>query len=251
MIIYVITHKSYKKVTKSNLYQTLLVGADKNNSIENCVKDNDFPENISYKNPHFCELTGIYWIWKRSQEDYVGICHYRRYFSTSKYLKKTHILTKKKAAKLLRKYDVILPLRNEDTFEGLNAKEQFARFHDDKVWDICKNIIKNNYSNYLKDFVWFEEQLSGYCYNMMMTSKKIFNQYCEWLFPILFELEKQIDINQYDSYNQRMFGFVSERLLNVWIHHHSFKIKELPIYFAEDLSLEQKIHRKLKKIFSK
>ncbi len=33
----------------------------------------------------------------------------------------------------------------------------------------------------------------------------------------LFELEKRIDISLYDIYNASVFGFISERLLDVWL----------------------------------
>ena len=43
------------------------------------LHDND-GENISSKNPMYCELTAQYWAWKNADADYYGFCHYRRYF---------------------------------------------------------------------------------------------------------------------------------------------------------------------------
>lgn len=250
MKIYIITHKKFKNIANSNLYQPLLVGSDFNKGEKNYLKDNDFSGNISYKNKNYCELTGLYWIWKRSKEDIVGLCHYRRYFATSKHFQKINLLKEKKLFRLLKSYDIILPQREEEIYNGMTAKEQFASCHDVKVWNQCKNIIKNNEPKYLEDFDWFERQTTGFCYNMMISNKKVFDQYCEWLFPILFELENQVDLSQYDAYNQRMFGFVSERLLNVWVHHQNFKIKELPVYFV-DKPLIEKISNKLHSIFKR
>lgn len=234
MMIYVVTHKNFKPIVKSKLYKTLLVGADNNQGDKDYLRDNDFPGNISSKNKNYCELTGVYWIWKRSKEDIVGICHYRRYFTTSKHFPRTHILDKAKTAEIFEQYDIILPARDKNIFYGMNAKEQFAYCHDVTIWDQCKAIIESNCSDYLKDINWFEQQTTAYCYNMMISNKAIYDAYCEWLFPILFEMEKQIDLSQYNSYNQRMFGFVSERLLNIWVHHQHLKVKELPIYNSED-----------------
>jgi hypothetical protein len=250
MKIYIITHKKFEKITDSDLYQPLLVGADFNKGEKDYLRDNDFSGNISSKNKNYCELTGLYWIWKRSKEDVVGLCHYRRYFATSRHLQRINLLKKKTLFRLLKSYDIILPQREEEIYNGMTAKEQFSTCHDVEVWDKCKNIIKITEFDYLKDFDWFEKQTTGFCYNMIISSKKIIDQYCAWLFPILFELEEQVDLSQYDNYNQRMFGFVSERLLNVWIHHQNFKIKELPVYFV-DKPLTEKVSNKLHSIFNR
>ena len=68
---------------------------------------------------------------------------------------------------------------------------------------------------------------------MFVSHSKVVKDYSDWLFNILFELEKKVDLSQYDSYNQRMFGFLSERLFNVWLHHQNLKIKEVTVKFME------------------
>ena len=55
------------------------------------------------------------------------------------------------------------------------------------------------------------------------------DQYCEWLFDILKKLESKVDISDYDNYQQRIYGFLAERLLNVYCKHNKLKIKYLPV----------------------
>ena len=68
---------------------------------------------------------------------------------------------------------------------------------------------------------------------MFIMKKDKFNGYCEWLFDILFELEKRLDISQYNQNDSRVFGFVSERLIDVWLETNSVKYKEIPCMFME------------------
>lgn len=87
MAIYVITHKKFNPPFRLFDRKTLLVGAEKSNLSGFDYYDN-LGKNISYKNKNYCELTGIYWLWKNVSDDYIGVEHYRRLFSHS-FLKKS------------------------------------------------------------------------------------------------------------------------------------------------------------------
>ena len=52
----------------------------------------------------------------------------------------------------------------------------------------------------------------------------------KWLFSILSEVEKNIPPKD-DVYQNRTFGFMSERLFNVFLEYKKCKVKELPIIF--------------------
>jgi len=71
-------------------------------------------------------------------------------------------------------------------------------------------------------------------FNMFVMKREYFDAYCEWLFDILFELERRLDISSYSPYDARVFGFVSERLLDVWIETKDISYKELPCMFMEN-----------------
>lgn len=202
--IYVITHKQCK-VPDDELYVRLQVGRE-NKEDFGYLGDNT-GENISSKNPNYCELTGMYWLWKNVKSDNIGICHYRRYF-----LSNDTFLTKEYIEGVLNEYDVILPSKivwRETVYN------QYAINHKEKDMLVVREIIKEKHEKYLKAFDYVMEGHTVYITNMIITHKNIFDRYCEWLFDILFEVERRIDISNYDDYQKRVFGFMSERLLNV------------------------------------
>ena len=79
-MIYIAAHKKFN-VPQLDNYAVLQVGAQGKENL-GYLQDNT-GDNISYKNPNFCELTGLYWIWKNCDDEYKGLVHYRRYFGKS------------------------------------------------------------------------------------------------------------------------------------------------------------------------
>lgn len=248
-MIYVITHKFYSGIKHDKTYEPILVGAIDNKISWDGLKD-DEGDNISSKNTSFCELTGLYWIWKNTYESWVGLCHYRRYFCKHLIMKKKTVLHQNDIERYLDDYDVVVP--QKVWFMGRTAKMQYKRYHNVEDWKKMTDIIRNIYPEYEQDIVWFENEKSGYCYNMFITTREVFNEYCSWLFDILFELEKEINIEKYGIYNRRIYGFLSERMLNIWIHHSKLRVKELPVYNTEPITMYYKkvknyIIRKIRK----
>lgn len=88
--ILIAAHKQYW-MPNDPVYLPLHVGAEGKQDL-GYTQDNT-GDNISAKNPNFCELTGLYWAWKNLDADYVGLVHYRRYFTR----KEVHDIEKKKA----------------------------------------------------------------------------------------------------------------------------------------------------------
>lgn len=68
---------------------------------------------------------------------------------------------------------------------------------------------------------------------MFIMQREKFFEYCSWLFDVLFELEKRLDIRNYNKNDSRVFGFVSERLLDIWIEAKGYRYKELSYIFME------------------
>ncbi len=228
MSLYIITHKNFECKINAKGYKTIQVGAYKGHISADCF--DDWGDNISAKNANYCELTGLYWLWKNTKDSYIGISHYRRYFTHD--INARNALSSSEVETLLQKYDIILPFHAkynktiEDDYCEISGKKE----------DLIKvgEIIKNKYPDYYDDYELYLRGNKGTLYNMMITSKDNYDKYCSWLFDILFELEKNVDLEQYNDYQKRIYGFLAERLLNVWVIHNHMKTCEIGIIPTEE-----------------
>ncbi len=232
--ILVATHKLYW-MPNDSVYVPIQVGKAGKNNLGYLTDDTG--DNISAKNAHYCELTGIYWAWKHLKCDYIGLCHYRRYFGYDTYCEdvekiKSTIFTRSDYERLLCQHDVILP-KISKIGNRLTVREEYERAHYGKDLKEVEYIVKKLYPEYKESM---ENVLNGkyiHYFNMFVMRKNLFDSYCRWLFDILFELEKHIDISSYDSYQSRIFGFLSERLLNIWMDKNKPDIVEADVVSLE------------------
>lgn len=239
--ILVATHKAYW-MPEDDVYLPLHVGSEGKQDL-GFVGDNT-GDNISEKNPNFCELTGLYWAWKNLQCDYIGLCHYRRYFCAGSHgndveSKHKAILHRADYEKLLQQYDVILPKKRNYYIE--TVRSQYEHAHNKGNLDEVEHIIVEKCPEYSEAFTKVMNRTKLHILNMFAMKKELFDEYCAWLFDILFELEKRIDISQYNQYEARVFGFLSERLFNVWLEKNRLKIYEAEVMNLEDINWVKKI----------
>ena len=229
--IIVATHKKYW-MPEDKMYLPIQVGAEGKKINLGYLKD-DTGENISSKNKNFCELTGMYWAWKNLDADYIGLAHYRRHFcvKNSRGTKKERVLSYKQAEELIYKNDILLP--NPRNYYIETNYSQYAHAHHAIDLDITRDIIFEMFPDYLKAYDESMKKTIGHRFNMFIMKKAKFDEYCEWLFSILFELENRLDISNYNENDSRVFGFVSERLLDVWVDTNGYKYKNIPYIFME------------------
>lgn len=229
--IIVATHKKYW-MPKDEMYVPIHVGAEGKNLELGYIKDNS-GDNISYKNKNYCELTGLYWAWKNLDSDYIGLAHYRRHFCVKgmRGSKKEKVLTLKQAQELVLQCDIILPKPRNYYIE--TNYSQYVHAHHAIDLDTTRQIIQERHPEYLSDYDESMGKTIGHRYNMFIMSREKFNEYCTWLFDILFELEKRLDISSYNVNDSRVFGFVSERLLDVWIAANKYNYIDIPYVFME------------------
>ncbi len=267
-----VAHHKLSHVIKTNIIKPIQIGfEDKLADIE--IRDNT-GDNISNRNSTFCELTAQYWVWKNDLEsDYIGFLHYRRYlnFNNNKsaipeckwgYInekgfglnfKKKYAIKDDNIEKVILDNDIILPnmwdVRNEDHY---NVRDHFERsnYLHVKDFDLLRKVIKNISFDHLPYFDDMANSRKCYFTNIFIFRRKIFHQYSDWLFRILFEYEKVVDVSDYNSEEKRTISHLAERLLMVWISKYLdsnslIKVTHLQRIFIEDS--RQMIFRAVKK----
>ena len=231
-IIYVVTHRDYK-MPDNNLYQAISVGPNKNKLSISTVKD-DSGDNISSKNDQYSELTALYWIWKNDTSDITGIVHYRRYLSIKPKLGYNGILSGDDVDELLNKNQIIVA---KPRFYIEGVAKHYINCHRTQYQQcktqlsILESVIKDLQPDYLEAYQCVMKSKSAHMFNMFITRRNLLADYCNWLFPILYEAESRI--NKAGVSYERLMGSLSEFLLDVWIKTNNITYKEVGVYQTE------------------
>jgi len=228
--VMIATHKPYW-MPKDTMYYPIQVGGNER-ICPNWLWDNT-GENISDRNTCWCELTGLYWAWKNTSSDYLGLVHYRRHFTTgwSLHRKRQRVLTCAQLKSVLQHVDVVLPKARHYWIE--TNYSQYVHAHHAVDLQETRKIISERYGSYLPVYDEVMARKTGHRFNMFIMCREHANAYCTWLFDILFELEERLDLSAYSKNDARVFGFVAERLLDVWILGNKIQYQELPCLYME------------------
>ncbi len=214
--ILVVTHKP-DKVYSDDVYMPIQVGKAMSR-YDLGFQGDDTGNNISEKNPMYCELTAQYWAWKNLKDvDYVGLCHYRRYFETK--------ITSENVDKLMLNYDVVLAapiIASQAVLSRL-----FRASCQEDVY-IFYAVVKKLFPEYEKDLLAYLQNNIVIGYNMFVMRQYDFQKFSEWEFQILSEMEKYIKLSEYTRM-KRLYGYVAEVLLPVYCLHNHLRIKYNPI----------------------
>ncbi len=233
--VFVVSHKNVA-MPQDDMYVPIQVG-QKNENFPGYIRDNT-GENIASKNPNYCELTAQYWAWKNSKADIKGLAHYRRLFGkqssgifTPIVTRYKYVLNSETLEKLLNEYDMVVPKAHNYYIE--TAYEHYKHAHHTEGLKITRDILKSDYPSYLKKYDEVLNRRRSHLLNMMITRKEIFDSYSEWLFDVLGKVERRLDISNYSMSEARVFGYISELLLDVWIECNGISYVELPVLYME------------------
>lgn len=194
-------------------------------TLEGYQPDNE-GDNISEKNMHFCELTAMYWGWRNLKSDYVGLVHYRRFLGLRKESDKlSAVLNDDEATNLCTHDDIVLPQKRRYFIETIWS--HYKHTHDISHLEKTRSILEDHSPDYLPAYDKVMKRTWAHMFNMFIMKKSLMDDYCSWMFPVLFELEKQVDLKSLSTFDARLFGRVSEFLLDVWIEKNHLKYKEV------------------------
>lgn len=231
VVLLVAAHKAVR-FPEDDMYCPIQVGSALHPSFHTTYKD-DIKDNISSKNPTYCELTALYWGWKNLDSSYMGLVHYRRFFATRNLFwpKWERIASQQAIEKMLRQAPIILPKKRHYWIE--TNYSQYVHAHHSRDLLLTRAIIAQREPDYLQAFDRVMQRTAGHRFNMFIMERSLLDSYCRWLFGILGELEAQLDLSDYTPYDRRVFGFVGERLLDVWLEKNPAPFREIPVVFTE------------------
>lgn len=181
-------------------------------------KDNE-GENISAKNRNYSELTGLYWMWKNQVKidadnltKYYGLAHYRRVFD----------LSEDDQRKLVdNDIDAVLPYPMP--YEP-DIEEHHKRYLSDSEWNAVMQALEELQPEDAEAFKDILKQGYLYNYNIIIAKGKVLDDYCSWLFPLLFRIEEINDPKGTKNPNRYM-GYVGETLETLYFMHNKQNLK--------------------------
>ncbi len=229
---FVVTHKQAAIPQKPG-FVPMLVGK-KDFSLPGAARD-DIGDNIAEKNPSFCELTAQYTMWKNPpvMSDYVALAHYRRYFTTRALSSSSRFfLDAETTEQAMHKAEVLLAAPR---YFSCTVEKNYYLYGAGKRKDLenTERILQDKYPEYLETFRRVLRRNHASYFNMFVMSRMHFEKYCTWLFDVLFTLEAQTDLTGYTDAERRVFGYLSEILLNVWVEKNQLRVRYMPVAETE------------------
>lgn len=230
--VIVITYKDCDMPSDS-MYFPICVGAGRDTLAYKFTPDNT-GDNISDKNSQYSEFTALYWAWKNLDCDYLGLAQYRRHMTLRRFGKSLdNVLTTEEALNILKTNDAVAVCRKyPETVKNHyinchhNLKEMMSRHIE-----LLREIIGEMAPDYIDEFDTVMNGHKAYMFNMFIMKKADADEYCEWIFPILFEIERKIKDTELEY--PRLVGTLGEFLLSMWFLKNKKKVKTVRLYQPE------------------
>lgn len=248
--ILVCCHNESKTVS-NNVYMPIHCGKALS-EIELGIQPDNTGDNISHLNPHYSELTGMYWAWKNLNDiDYIGICHYRRLFDFNKKSRPfmawdaldydeldNYDYSIPNFEKIFKKKDIVL---HKPYICQYDLRLMYCQGHLRDDFDKMERVIATQtpeYSNAFKRVMYNNNRAS--LHNLLIMRKEEYDKLCSWMFSILFQIEKETDYTSYSTFQKRMPAIMSERLVMIYVQKNKLRTKYYPYLWV--IGRENKIN---------
>ena len=249
MKILIATHKLYQ-IPEVAGYQPIMVGATLREEVPTGYLRDDQGENISELNPFFNELTALYWAkYNLQHEDVVGLAHYRRYFGTKSGHDLADILDQEQIYAALEQADVLLPKQRDYYIES--QEKHYLNAHKNEPYFAMQDVIKEKFPEYLPAFQQMGQSKKAHLFNMAIMKQADFQSYTDFMFGVLDQVARRIPYESYEGQDRRVFGFLSERLMDTWLYTNKKTFREFPLLTTEKTNWIDKGTQFLKRKFFK
>lgn len=229
--ILVCAHKKDPHTKNNGVYTAIHGGKELHPELDLGYINDNTGDNISIKNSYYSELTVLYWGWKNiNNVEYCGLNHYRRYFDLD--------INENNIDEIMDNYDMIaasssmLSKRERaNNLINITTNEDYYIFIDTllSLYPDCKQS--------LLDYLYNSRE--SYPYQMFICKKKLYDEYCQFLFSILFEMEKKVKKHEYTRL-KRTLGYIGEWLLGIFIKYKKLKVKPIPVIICTNKEIEKK-----------
>lgn len=205
----------------------------------------DTGDNISHLNPYYSEMTAVYWAWKNYEQlgnpNYFGLAHYRRLLGFGHDQSEGYIVipdfeslpasdyAETVIAPIVTSHDICIrtPIKitqsifdehkNEVVTKAVDPILQYTCAHDIKHLELTLALLVQKHPEYRSAVNTFIDMKRHYMCNLFVMRKNLFFEYAEWIFPILNTVHAAIDYSSLSPYQQRVIGFLAERLTGIFV----------------------------------
>lgn len=228
-------------IFKSDVYEPIQTGAI-NADYDFGVLRDDTGDNISDKNNFYAELTATYWVWKNwlkqhPEVEYIGADHHYSHLDWTRihplqrqgcsiykvplpqFMEEFETYNSKYIN--FEPYDIILPKKIKYGQINQTLLTQYIQHHPLEQYELFEKIVAEFHPESKPLLPKLRNLQDFYLGNSYAMRRYLFEDYCQWLFPMLFELEKRSEgFEKYKNYpakRRRMPPFLSERFINLWL----------------------------------
>lgn len=223
--ILVCCHKADSYIRTDEPYLPVQVGKALHPELDLGFQNDNVGDNISEKNACWCELTALYWGWKNLNDvKYLGLCHYRRYFD--------YDINDNNIDRLLKDHDIVVVKQTNKMWSKFERPRNLMNTTSVEDYFLYMDTMLAMHPEYKKEIIsYYYNSRKSYPYTMFITTKEVYDDFCEFIFPVFEEIEKRSKEHGYTR-QKRFIAYFGEYSLGLYILCKKLRPKSLPLKFV-------------------